>query len=70
MSRFSSKVCFIIALFLLGFLSNFLGALHSLERGDLDDTFSLKMSSLYCGGIPRPREGIEGVCYGKTRSIV
>ena len=28
MSRFSSKVCFIIALFLLGFLSNFLGALQ------------------------------------------
>ena len=31
MFRFSSKVCFIIALFLLGFLSNFLGALHSRE---------------------------------------
>ena len=35
MSRFSSKVCFIIALFLLGFLSNFWGALHPLERGIL-----------------------------------
>ena len=32
MSRFSSKVCFIIALFLLGFLSNFLGALHILKN--------------------------------------
>ena len=57
MSRFSSKVCFIIALFLLGFLSNFWGALQR-GRGCVTPAHShLKpKTSTRSRQIPPPRE--------------